>query len=338
MPNRVRYDGRAGRFYEVWYFIFTDPATGDGFWIRYTLLNPLDDHPAAGAALWFAHTSRADPGRSFAVHRSWPRGSFEILPGALDLRIAGATLSEGAVRGELEADGHRLAWDLHYEPSGAPHYYFGAWLRRWTERRTSVTIPNPRIALSGTVTIDGVARPIERAPGHEAHHWGTERARSCLWGHCCAFEDEPEAVLELLSPTLPGGWPVTFVRLQTATARYACDGVAALARNRAMAGRGFWQFEGFGENHRIVADITVDPHLVSRFTYVSPAYRESECWNTQVGDCLVRVYRRSATGERLERVLRARGTAAAEVHDENVARIPYAAWLGPAEALSKRSL
>jgi hypothetical protein len=44
VPNRVRFDGIAERFY-----IFSDAATGRR--LRYTLLNPLDSHPSASGAL-----------------------------------------------------------------------------------------------------------------------------------------------------------------------------------------------------------------------------------------------------------------------------------------------
>src|SRR5205809_869739 len=145
VPNRVRFDGTARRFYEVWYFIFNDPASGDGFWIRYTLLNPLDEHPEAGAALWFAHTCRRDPDRSVAIRRNFAAGDLEARAGTVAVRIGGATFEEGGVRGGFESAGHCVSWDLRYEPSPQPHYYFGDVLRRLSARRTSVTLPNPQI-------------------------------------------------------------------------------------------------------------------------------------------------------------------------------------------------
>jgi hypothetical protein len=326
VPNRVRFDGKAERFYEVWYFIFNDRASGDGFWIRYTLLNPLDSRPEAGAALWFAHTRRGDPARSLAITRNFSRADFSVQSGELSVRIGDAVFEEGMLRGGFEAENHRVAWDLHYEPSPEPHYFFGDFLRRVSARRTSVTVPNPRIELSGEVTIDGASIAIDHARGHQAHHWGVERAPRWLWAHCCAFDEDDSAVVELLAPEIPGGSYVAFVNLRTATARYELSGVSSLARNRASAGLGFWQFEGIDGEHHVVADVTVDPRYVQRFVYVSPSYRSSECWNTQVGDCLVRVYRRASTGERLETVLRARGTCAAEVHDERPERIAYPSW------------
>jgi hypothetical protein len=326
VPNRVRYDGKAQRFYEVWYFIFNDRTSGDGFWIRYTLLNPLDTRPEAGAALWFAHTCRREPSESVAITRTFPPSDFSAEPGEPTVRIGDALFEEGKLRGGFESEGHRVSWNLRYEPSPEPHYYFGDVLRRISARRTSVTIPNPRIHLSGEVTIDGATIALDRATGHQAHHWGIERATRWLWAHCSAFDDDDSAIVELLAPEIPGGSYVAFVNLSSGAARYQMTGLSSLARNRATAGLGFWQFHGIDGDHHIVADVTVDPRYVQRFVYVSPSYRSSECWNTQVADCLVRVYRRASPGERLETALRARGTCAAEIHDERPERIPYPSW------------
>ncbi len=134
-------------------------------------------------------------------------------------------------------------------------------------------------------------------------------------------------MLELLAPEGPGGLTLTFLNLYTAKENYVCSGVDSLLFNRSACGLGFWRFEGYTGRTQVIAEITVDPRDVQKFVYYSPSYRPSECWNTQVGDCLVRIYRgSSAASQTLERVLRARGTAAAEVHDERPERISYTAW------------
>ena len=323
MPNRVRFDGRAHRFYEVWYFIFNDARSGDGFWIRYTLLNPLDDHPGAGGALWFAFTDRIDRSRSVALRHGFGRDALRIDPGAHRVGIGDALLEEGRFAGGFASGGHDVSWALEYDPATTPHYYFGERLRRLTERRNSVTVPNPRIEIRGTVTIDG--RRLEtHGIGHQAHHWGTAQASRWLWGHCCDFEKDDRAVVELLSARGPGGMTATFVNLYCGDRVFLCDGVAGLALNRASAALGAWRFEGVTPEHRVIADVRVDPADVHGFAYTATDYRRSECWNTQVGDCLVRVTSRR-TGE-IERVLRSRGRAAAEIHDADVRRIPYRLW------------
>jgi hypothetical protein len=325
VPNLPRWDGIAPRFYEVWYFIFVDRPTGDGFWIRYTLLNPLASDPAAGATLWFGYTCAADPGRNLAVSRTYQAPAFTIPRDRFDLRIGEATLKEGALEGGFAAEGHDVAWNLAYAPALTPHYYFGPRLRRLAERRSSVTVPNPQIEVAGTVRIGGQTLRVG-GPGHQAHHWGSDRAPRWLWGHCSAFAEDDRAIVELLAPVLPSGATLTFVTLHSARGTLACTAPADLLRNRAVAGLGFWQFTGYHGRTRVIADIRVDPRQVLKFVYTSTDLRPSECWNTQIGDCLVRVYERAAGRDVLTSVLRARGTAAAEIHDEQPERIAYPAW------------
>ena len=48
--NAMQWDGEPGH-YEVWYVTFTDPATGVGFWIRYTMVAPLPETGRGGDVL-----------------------------------------------------------------------------------------------------------------------------------------------------------------------------------------------------------------------------------------------------------------------------------------------
>ncbi len=48
--------------YEVWYVTLTDPETGLGFWIRYTMVAPLKG--SATCSLWFMAMDANDPTRN----------------------------------------------------------------------------------------------------------------------------------------------------------------------------------------------------------------------------------------------------------------------------------
>jgi hypothetical protein len=139
-------------------------------------------------------------------------------------------------------------------------------------------------------------------------------------------------VLELLSARGPARVTATFVNLYTKDRTLHCNGLRSLMLNRANAGLGFWRFEGVADQARVVVDVRVDPADVHGFVYTATDYRRSECWNTQVGDCLVRVYE-SGSREEPALVLRAHGRAAAEVHDADVTRIPYRLWPRPRAAI-----
>ena len=60
-PNALRWDGEPGH-YEVYYLSLTDPASGIGLWIRYTMLAPSDGRrrPArCGSWRWSPTARRA---------------------------------------------------------------------------------------------------------------------------------------------------------------------------------------------------------------------------------------------------------------------------------------
>jgi len=213
------------------------------------------------------------------------------------------------MRGEFTTAGHEVSWDLSYESGAEPHFYYDGLLRCLAERRNSVTIPNPKVHFSGSVTIDD--RP-----------WGTAQASRWLWAHCCDFEEDDSAVLELLSAPTPAGTTATFVLLRSQELTLPCNNLGSLLRNRAAAGLGWWRFEGVRRRHRVVADLRVDPRDVLRFVYTAPDYQASECWNAQVADCLLSVREAS----KAPKILRCFGRAPAEIHGGNLEGIPYHLW------------
>jgi hypothetical protein len=340
--NRVRWDGGPRPFYEVWYAIFVDRATGDGFWIRYTLLNPLDSALHAGATAWFAYTCRADPARSFAVTRHFGGGAFHVEPGGEELRFGdgdGASAAGSAdaciwtshgISGSIAAGGHQARWELRFDDDGGrgeTHLLLPQSLRRVSERRSTLTIPRPQAALTGRISVDGRAVDLVRAPGHQAHHYGPERAVAWDWGHCAHFEEDRSAVVEVLAPLLAGGrLKPTFVHLHTAQHVYRCERTADLLRNRSSAGLGWWRFVGHDEGRRIEVEFASDPARVLPFTYHSTAYAPSRCWNTQTAECLVRVLESG----RETLLLRSRGLGSAEMHRSDLRDLPYERWSAPA--------
>src|SRR5258708_20240166 len=70
--NVLRWNGRPGH-YEVYYLTITDPRTGVGIWIRYTMVAPLaagdDAEPSqATCSLWFLAMDPR-PGRAATLAR-----------------------------------------------------------------------------------------------------------------------------------------------------------------------------------------------------------------------------------------------------------------------------
>ena len=63
--NVLQWDGTPGH-YEVYYLSATDPASGIGLWIRYTMVAPLDGD--ATCSLWFMAMDPAGDVRQHAGH------------------------------------------------------------------------------------------------------------------------------------------------------------------------------------------------------------------------------------------------------------------------------
>ena len=62
--NALQWNGEPGH-YEVYYLTLTDPASGVGFWIRYTMVAPLPETgEEATCSLWFMAMDPARPGRA----------------------------------------------------------------------------------------------------------------------------------------------------------------------------------------------------------------------------------------------------------------------------------
>jgi hypothetical protein len=112
-PNALRWNGRAGH-YEVYYLTLTDPRTGLGVWIRYTMVAPMGPNtPIVGciAGKDFRSTS---PLRILGNHSTYTLTSwrFEAVDGPRKLI------------GEVTASREQLAGVTYHDPDGEPAYCY----------------------------------------------------------------------------------------------------------------------------------------------------------------------------------------------------------------------
>ena len=113
--NAPAWTGRSGT-YEVWFLTCTDPASGQGFWIRSTLTAPVKDE--SHGAVWFARFDRADPTATFGIHRRWPMGAVKLAPGGFDVAIGETRFASGRLQGSIDGDGHSARWELEFTTDG----------------------------------------------------------------------------------------------------------------------------------------------------------------------------------------------------------------------------
>ena len=70
--NALQWHGEPGH-YEVYYLTLTDPGTGVGFWIRYTMVAPLPETgEEATCSLWFMAMDPRDPAANVGEKVSFP--------------------------------------------------------------------------------------------------------------------------------------------------------------------------------------------------------------------------------------------------------------------------
>ncbi len=70
--NDLQWDGGTGH-YEVYYLTLTDPGTGVGFWIRWTMVAPRPETgEEATCSVWFLAMDPHDPARSIGLKSSLP--------------------------------------------------------------------------------------------------------------------------------------------------------------------------------------------------------------------------------------------------------------------------
>ena len=97
--NDLQWSGRPGH-YEVYYVTFTDPPTGVGFWIRYTMVAPLaETGEDPSCSLWFMAMDPADPSRNIGEKVSFPTSELSAQTSPFRLVVGPATLTDGGMAG-----------------------------------------------------------------------------------------------------------------------------------------------------------------------------------------------------------------------------------------------
>ena len=304
--NLPAWTGRRGT-YEVWFLTVTDPATGDGYWIRSTLTAPKAGDPSGG--VWFARFDPADPSATFGIHRActeWKLGSEGFA-----VAIGDAEMASGLARGSLEGDGHEVRWDLQY-PTGEPTYrLLPDPLYRSSLAPTKPMSPNPRTAVRGTITVDGRTQELVEAPGQQGHLSGTRHAERWAWAQCGAFVDE-EAVVHALTVQSRRG-PVDTPFLTSVGLRWQGRWTRlAKVRFRRDFDLGTWKIDVSNRRFRVTGRIEAPADTLLRARYTDPSGGFRYCHNSEIASCRLVLFERTARGWQEVALLESKGTTHAE--------------------------
>jgi hypothetical protein len=295
--NQLRWDGGPGH-YEVYYVSLTDPGSGLGAWIRYTMRAPLDG-ARAECALWFMAMDRA--GSRLARKASFPIERLVAQAEPFRLDVAGATLTDRGMAGGFDD----VAWDLSWEPAAAGAEHVHPLLRRARIAKTVLVLPHADLAIGGTLRLAGREIELAGARGGQAHLWGSKHAARWAWAHCNDFasiEGEPR----------PGDWldavsvyvtrfgravgPSTPVVGSFGGKELRATGPLAVVKAPSRFGPSSWRFEAADRGRKVVCEVDAPRESLIGVTYDDPDGDRAWCYNSEVASMRVFVWHRAARG------------------------------------------
>lgn len=285
-PNTLRWNGRPGH-YEVYYLTLTDPATGIGVWIRYTLEAPVAGDPSC--ALWFA---AMDPsGGVVARKKTLPASELSADAAPFKLRLGPAELAEGSAAGAFED----VSWQLHWEP-GRSYQPVPAPLRPFAS--TVLVVANGDTAITGNCQFGGRTVELAGARGAQTHLWGTKHAQSWSWARCGEFRTESG---ERTEDTFVDGVSARVKRFGRELGPALLlvgrvDGedfrASALRTDRSRFGPDGWRFETTAGRRTLVCEVTPDRRLLAGVTYHDPDGELAYCYNSEAASMRLEVRER----------------------------------------------
>jgi hypothetical protein len=301
--NDLQWGGQPGH-YEVHYLTFTDPATGIGLWIRYTMVAPLPETgEEATCSLWLCAMDPADPSRNVGVKASLPVSSLRARSEPFRLEVGEAWLSDEGMTGEIEADGTRYAWELRWDSRLPAYGHVHPVLRAAKIAKTILFLPHPDVEVSGTVRLGDRSIDVSGARGGQAHLWGSKHASRWAWVHCNDFTDgdgapRRDAFVDGVSVFVPRFGrelgPSTPVVGRFDGTDLDSIGPIAVTRNPSEFDPGGWRFEARGKGVRFRGTVSARRDDLVGVTYHDPDGELAYCYNTEVADMRLEVLRRQS--------------------------------------------
>ncbi len=291
--NALRWDGKPGH-YEVYYLTLTDPASGTGVWIRYTMLAPLKG--AASCRLWFLTMG---PREGLTARKAtFPIAELRTETDPFRLLIGSATLDGRGAVGQFEDVSWSLQWELgrSYDPVEPRLRPFAS---------TVFALPNGDTAISGRIGVGQRSMAVEGARGAQAHLWGTKHAVAWAWARCGDFrtaEGEPvkETFIDGVSARVRRFGrevgPATPVVGRIDGEDFRSTSIVRLLSNRSDFALNRWGFEAVADGRKLIGEVEADTSLLAGVTYHDPDGEPAYCYNTEAASMRLHLYRRSTPG------------------------------------------
>jgi len=186
LDNAPRFTGAPGHI-ESWFLRANDPERPRAFWLKQTILAPLEG-PAVAESwfIWF------DGQRNLTVAQRATQpfvdarfDETDLVTKALTLRLGEA----GAARGELTAPEGPVRLDLSFwrEPQTlVTRLSMLPWkvLRTGPFPKSKLLTPFPFLRFSGALELPHEAVSVDGWHGMQGHNWGREHTFEYAWGQC----------------------------------------------------------------------------------------------------------------------------------------------------------
>lgn len=294
--NDMRWSGRPGH-YEVYYLTLTDPATGVGIWIRYTMLAPLGSE-APTCALWFAAMDPRPGAQPVLARRdTFPIGRLERRNEPFELRIGDARLADGAMAGAIGD----CSWDLRWDPAPRAYEPINPLLGRLGLAKTVFVLPHADVGLDGVIQIGSQRLELAAVRGGQAHLWGSEHAESWAWAHCSdlqssdgepargTFFDGVSALVSRFGRTLGPNTPIV--------GRFGDQAFQSTSPRRILANPSRfdlegWRFEAIDGPRKLVGHVWPVREQLVGVTYHDPDGRPAYCYNSETASARIEVSER----------------------------------------------
>ncbi|HYF24332.1 MAG TPA: hypothetical protein VD931_01195 [Baekduia sp.] len=295
-PNVLQWDGAPGH-YEVHYVSLTDPTSGIGFWIRYTMRAPLARAPECH--LWFM-AMNADGDVRLARKATFAIDRLVAEPDPFRLHLDESVLTDRGMAGSFDD----VAWELSWTPTLPVAEHVHPLLQRARIARTVLCLPHPDLAVSGTVSFAGRTLELDGAKGGQAHLWGSKHGGRWTWAHCNDFADaqsrapQPETYVDGVSVVVPrlgrDIGPSTPVVGRFLGEDFRSTSPARVLRNPSRFGLESWSFEA-RDGHRKIAGRVDAPHAsLVGVTYDDPDGDQVWCYNSETASMRLTVLDRQS--------------------------------------------
>ncbi len=328
--NAARWPRFPGGFHEAWFVCASDPRTGHGLWLRYTVDSTRQ---VVSGGLWAAWFDRKGDGRTLALRNTLEAAAIGRGAG---IELGSASLGASGCNGEVEAGGHALRWRVSFGRGVEAEDAIPGWLRPVARLRGSgYVLPYPAMRVTGAAEIDGQILELNEAPGMQGHLWGRSRWSAWAWARCAAFAEDPDASIDLLDVLGPGGMRLPIITFRFRGAVHRFGELPWMPLTTSYPAPPSWHFTAQDASLAIDGAVRSAPEQMVQVEYAEAGRSVLWCSHTALASMEVRVRSRAFPGAawRSEATLTAWSAASLEFcgqnRDERVFQMPLSAPAPP---------